>query len=170
MLHIGLVFERTYSNWTNKSMFRINFFPTTTQIYKLPEMEHHWNNLELNSILSHLWCMACNWTPFAFPKCKPAQIQPDPISSPVKQFGNTMWLFRAGYLPASLSFPPRLSTSAITYITQYFHQWAKNDDLASICFRCSNFLGTVLLDFVQMRGGGGLIPNFLSTFHKLYMT
>ena len=83
MLHIGLVFERTYSNWTNKSMFCIHFFSTTTtQIYELPEMEHHWNNLELNLILSHLWCMACNWTPLAFPKCKPAQIQPNPISPP----------------------------------------------------------------------------------------
>ena len=28
--------------------------------------------------------------------------------------------------------------------------------------------GVVLLDFVQMRGGGPC-PNFLSTFHKLYM-
>ena len=27
----------------------------------------------------------------------------------------------------------------------------------------------VLLDFVQMRGGGGPCPNFLSTFHKLYI-
>ena len=27
----------------------------------------------------------------------------------------------------------------------------------------------VLLDLVQMRGGGGPYPNFLSTFHKLYI-
>ena len=27
----------------------------------------------------------------------------------------------------------------------------------------------VLLDFVQLRGGGGPWPNFLSTFHKLYI-
>ena len=27
----------------------------------------------------------------------------------------------------------------------------------------------VLLDFVQMSGGGGPCPNFLSTFHKLYI-
>ena len=35
--------------------------------------------------------------------------------------------------------------------------------------KCSRKKVAVLLDFVQLRGGGGPCPNFLSTFHKLYI-
>ena len=59
MLHIGLVFERTYSNWTNELMFSIHFFPNNIMPSQLNYIIcQKWNITEI--ILSWVrYCPTC---------------------------------------------------------------------------------------------------------------
>ena len=99
MLHIGLVFERTYSNWTNKSMFPIPFFPKNLCHHYIDCQK--WNITEI--ILSWVrYCPTCGaWLVTEHPLLSRNANQPKYNQTPFPHQSNNLVTPCGCFVPAS---------------------------------------------------------------------